>query len=71
MTIAAKYEDGGLQATGRSEADGRRQGWSACRRAGAPQAQIRAWVCRFRNVGRREDIPDGVTYVDRLREPGY
>ena len=72
MAIAAKYDDGAfkpLEDVNRAEAP-----WSKCGSFQRPTPKPRQ---SFRDLpffgmwADREDIRDGVTYVNRLRQPRY
>ena len=72
MTIAAKYEDGVLKPLEDVKlANGTRvEVHVPGEEPRCPTKSVREFAA-FGMWADREDVPDGVTYVDRLREPRF
>ena len=70
MTIAAKYEDGVFKPLEDELTEGTRvEVHVPVERSRRPKS-VREFAA-FGIWADRDDIPDGVTYVNRLREPRY
>jgi len=71
MTIAAKYEDGVFKPLEEVKlTEGTRVEVHVAERPRRRPKSVREFAA-FGMWADREDIPDGVTYVNRLREPRF
>jgi predicted DNA-binding antitoxin AbrB/MazE fold protein len=71
MTIAAKYEDGVFKPLEEVKlAEGARVEVRVAERPRRRPESVREFAA-FGMWADREDIPDGVTYEDRMRQPRY
>jgi len=71
MTIAAKYEDGVFKPLEDVKlTEGTRVEVHVAQQSGRRPKSVREFAA-FGMWADREDIPDGVTYVNRLREPRF
>jgi predicted DNA-binding antitoxin AbrB/MazE fold protein len=71
MTIAAKYEDGVFKPLEEVKlAEGARVEVHVAEQPRRRPESVREFAA-FGMWADREDIPDGVTYVNRLREPRF
>jgi hypothetical protein len=72
MTIAAKYKDGVFKPldTVNLTEGARVEVHAPAEEAPTPPKSVRDWPI-FGMWAGRDDIPDGVTYEDRIRQPRY
>jgi predicted DNA-binding antitoxin AbrB/MazE fold protein len=72
MTIPAKYENGVFKPLEDVKlAEGTRVEVHVCEAAERPFPKSLRELAAFGMWADRDDIPDGVTYVNRLREPRF